>query len=84
MDEGIQIDRSDEHFPNAASPRIAILEPGSKVRFDRFSQYLKQSAEILTMDEGMHKDRSDEQSTNADSPRIEHLEPGSKLNFDRF
>jgi hypothetical protein len=31
VDEGMQIDRSDEHSTNADSPRVEILHPGANV-----------------------------------------------------
>jgi hypothetical protein len=84
MDEGIQIERSDEHVSNADPPRIEILEPGSKARFERFLQSLKQREEIFLMDEGMRIDSSREHRSNAEMPNFEMWQPGSNVTFQRF
>jgi hypothetical protein len=84
IDEGIQIDRSDEQDSNADLPRIEILEPDSNVKSERSSQLSKHESEMISMDEGIQIDRSDEQSSNADLPRIEILQPDSNVKSERF
>jgi hypothetical protein len=42
IDEGIQIDSSDEHPQNAQSPRPETLHPGSNVNIARARQESKQ------------------------------------------
>jgi hypothetical protein len=61
MDEGIQIDSSDEQFRNADSPRIEVLQPDSNVNFLSCEQSLKHDFEIVSIDEGIQIDSSDEQ-----------------------
>jgi hypothetical protein len=55
-DEGIQIDRSDEHSKNADLPRFESREPNSNVKFERFSQFEKQASEMASTDEGIQID----------------------------
>jgi hypothetical protein len=78
IEEGMQIDTSDEHHKNVNSPRTEILQPDSNVKDDRFPQLVKQLPETVSTDEGMQID-SNEQPRNADSPRIEIAEPSSNL-----
>jgi hypothetical protein len=56
IDEGKQIDRSEEQPPNADSPRIETAEPGSKITFERPVQPPQQSAGIVSIDEGIQID----------------------------
>jgi hypothetical protein len=58
-EDGIQIDRSDAQRPNADSPRLEILEPGSNVKFERDLQPKKQESRIVSTDEGIQIDSSD-------------------------
>jgi hypothetical protein len=78
-EEGIQIDSSDSHSANAASPKIETLQPGSNVTFERFVQSLKQDSGIVSMDEGMQIDSSDQHSENAKSPRVEGLKSAANV-----
>jgi hypothetical protein len=70
IDEGMQIDVSDEQFSKADSPRFERREPIAKVKCDRFRQSLKQNREIVSIDEGTQIDSSEEQNENADSPSV--------------
>jgi hypothetical protein len=56
IDEGMQIDLSDEQCPNAESPRAENLEPDSNVKLERSLHLLKQKFGILYIDEGMQID----------------------------
>jgi hypothetical protein len=47
MDEGIEIDVSDEQFENASSSRSETLQPGSNDNFDRFVQSRKHEQGII-------------------------------------
>jgi hypothetical protein len=76
-DEGRQIDRSDEQYQNADSPRTKSLDPVSNVKSERRPQLLKHDLEIVSIDEGIQIDRSERQLENADCGRTERFEPGS-------
>jgi hypothetical protein len=76
IDEGIQIDSSDEQFEKAASPRVRSRQPRSNVNVRRCPHSLKQLFESVSIDEGIQIDSSDEHFSNADSPRIDVLLPG--------
>jgi hypothetical protein len=52
IDEGRQIDWSEEQFSNADSPRIKILEPASKANVERAVHPQKQTAPMVARDEG--------------------------------
>jgi hypothetical protein len=54
MDDGREIDWSDEHPAHAYRPRVETLEPDSNVKFTRFVQSLKHFIEIASTDAGMH------------------------------
>jgi hypothetical protein len=56
IDDGRQIDCSDEHPEKVKSPRIRMAEPGSNVKCDRFWHPLKQPGEIVSTDEGIEID----------------------------
>jgi hypothetical protein len=84
IDEGIQIDWSDEQFSNADSPSFETLEPRSNVKRERFVQFRKQFSEMVSIDEGIQIDSSDEQLQNADSPRFETLQQLSNVKIERF
>jgi hypothetical protein len=56
IDEGIQIDSSDEQLENADSPRFEILEPLSNVKIERFVHLKKQYEEMVPIDEGIQID----------------------------
>jgi hypothetical protein len=56
IDEGIQIECSDEQFPNANSPRPETLQQLSNVKIERFLQPLKQFLEMVSTDEGIQID----------------------------
>jgi hypothetical protein len=71
IDEGKQIDRSDEHQQKANSPIAATREPGSNLKSERALHERKQLAGITSTDEGMQTDCSVEQDANAPSPRTE-------------
>jgi hypothetical protein len=55
IDEGMQIDRSDEHLSNADSPRLAIWQPNSNATFERRSQLQKHRLGSASIDEGIQK-----------------------------
>jgi hypothetical protein len=55
-DEGIEIDRSDEQFSNADSPRMEIREPAWNRKSERAQQYEKHDLEMALIDEGMQMD----------------------------
>jgi hypothetical protein len=80
IDEGIQIERSDWHPPNADSPKIETLEPDSNAKFESEPHPSKQDLEIVCMDEGIQIEESREHAAKANSPRLEILLPGSKVN----
>jgi hypothetical protein len=61
IDDGMQIDRIDEQYANACSPRNEIWEPNSNVTLERLKQQLKHAAEIASTDDGIETARSDEQ-----------------------
>jgi hypothetical protein len=52
IDEGMQTERSDEHFRNADSPKTEILEPPSNAKMERLRQPLKQDLETILTEEG--------------------------------
>jgi hypothetical protein len=54
--EGIAIDRSDEQFTNASSPRIETRHPGSNDNCERLLQLAKQKFSIFAIEEGMQID----------------------------
>jgi hypothetical protein len=56
IDEGMQIDRSDEQFENAESPRCESRQLGSNVKTESLLQPRKQDLEIVSIDEGMQSD----------------------------
>jgi hypothetical protein len=56
IDEGIEIDSSDEQFSKADSPRIEMLLRGSNVTEERLAQRAKQLLETVPMDEGINID----------------------------
>jgi hypothetical protein len=56
IDEGIQIDRSNEHPRKANSRMVEILHPNSNVTVESFWQDRKHDLEILFTDEGMQID----------------------------
>jgi hypothetical protein len=60
MDEGMQIDRSDEQPANADSPSVESLEPDPNVNTERRTQGEKHDRDIVSIDEGRQIDRSDE------------------------
>jgi hypothetical protein len=62
IEAGMQIDRSDEHDPNAHFPRIESSDPCSNVKYERVSQKLKHSAEIISIDEGIQRHRRENAS----------------------
>jgi hypothetical protein len=66
IDEGIQIDRSDEQVQNADVPRVETLQSLSNVKMERLPQLRKQSLEMISIDEGIQIDSSDEQLQNAE------------------
>jgi hypothetical protein len=49
----MQIDRSEEQYEHAESPMLEMREPYSNAKCERFVQFLKQEAEIVSIDEGM-------------------------------
>jgi hypothetical protein len=56
IDEGIQIDRSDEQNENAYSPRFETLQQLSNVKIERFMQLKKQFLEMISIDAGIQID----------------------------
>jgi hypothetical protein len=56
MDAGTEIDSSDEHHPNANSPRIESRLPGSNAKLERALHHLKQDPERVSTDEGRQID----------------------------
>jgi hypothetical protein len=56
IDDGIQIDRSDEQYENANSPRTESRQPGANVKCEMLSQWPKHDAEIVTIDDGIQID----------------------------
>jgi hypothetical protein len=53
IDEGRQMDRSDEQNENADCPRIESLEGVSNVKWKRVWQPLKHDFETISIDAGM-------------------------------
>jgi hypothetical protein len=56
IEEGIQIDSSDEQYENADSPSSEIWQPRSNVNVERCLQQVKQDFEMTSMDEGIQID----------------------------
>jgi hypothetical protein len=56
IDEGRQIDSSDEQSENADSPRSESLDPLSNVKVARHSHDLKQELEIVSIEDGIQID----------------------------
>jgi hypothetical protein len=56
IEEGIQIDSSAEQDEKAPTPRWAILEPGSNLKFASLVQLLKHLTPIVSIDEGREID----------------------------
>jgi hypothetical protein len=84
IDEGIQIDWSDEQLSNAQQPSFETLQPFSNVKIERFVQLQKHFLEMVSIDEGIEIDWSDEQFSNADSPSFETLQQLSNVKMERF
>jgi hypothetical protein len=84
MDEGIQIDRSDEHSENAEFPRFDTRQPASKTTFERPVHAKKHDSEIVSIDDGIRIDRSERQLENAHFPRFDTLQPGVNITLERF
>jgi hypothetical protein len=84
IDEGKQIERSDEQAAKVELPRAESLDPGSNVKSERVLQYLKRPLPTSLTDEGMQIERSDEQPSKADSPSFDSLEPDSNVKFESF
>jgi hypothetical protein len=61
IDEGRQIERSDEQPSNPESATVERAEPRSNVTIKRLLQRPKQSSGIVTIEEGIQIDRSDGQ-----------------------
>jgi hypothetical protein len=61
-DEGIQMDESDEQYPNADSSIRESLDSLSKITFDKARHSEKQKSQMISTDEGIQMDESDEQS----------------------
>jgi hypothetical protein len=49
IDEGIQIDRTDEQYENADLPRIEILQSNANVTESRQAHWLKHPAETVSI-----------------------------------
>jgi hypothetical protein len=79
----MQIDRSDEHFSNAAPQRIETLQGVSNVKFQRLLDEPKQRSGILAIEEGRQTEGREEQYANADSPRVVSLQADSKVKPER-
>jgi hypothetical protein len=56
IDDGRQIERSDEQFWNAIGPNPDRRDPRSKVKLERNWQPMKQYREIVRIDEGRQID----------------------------
>jgi hypothetical protein len=56
IDEGIQIDGSDEQLENANAPRVVTRQQLSNVKIERFVQSKKQPDEMVSIDEGIQID----------------------------
>jgi hypothetical protein len=56
IDDGRQIDPSDEHPRNADSPRLETREPGSNVKVESVLQPSKQDFGIASVHEGLQLD----------------------------
>jgi hypothetical protein len=56
IDEGIQIDRSDEENQKAHGPRIEMVQPGSKAKIETFPKLLNQDWVNVLIDEGTQSD----------------------------
>jgi hypothetical protein len=56
IDAGRVMQKSDEQFKNADSPRRQMRQSRSKVTLKRFPHFEKQNLEILTIDEGIQID----------------------------
>jgi hypothetical protein len=56
IDEGLQIDSSDEQYSNANSPTCRIMQTSSNPNVPRRLQQLKQELGIALSDEGIQID----------------------------
>jgi hypothetical protein len=56
IDEGIQIDRSDEQFSNEHPPRVTTAQELSNAKIERSIQLQKQRYGIVSIDEGRQID----------------------------
>jgi hypothetical protein len=74
IEEGIQIERSDEHPANVNSSRMEIAQPYSKAKYESTLQFWKQDFEIASMEEGIQIYRSENASDEKElsRPRIEN------------
>jgi hypothetical protein len=61
-EEGMQIDESDEQFPNAYSPIETSFERHSNMTEAREEQWWKQCTPMLSTEEGMQMAESDKHS----------------------
>jgi hypothetical protein len=57
--------------------------PGSNIRLERFVQYLKQHAEIVSTDDGIQSDSSDEHASKVHGAIVEIWQPGSNVSVAR-
>jgi hypothetical protein len=56
IEAGMQIARSDEHVPNADSPKTETSQPVSNAKFERLAQAEKHHFDIILTDRGMQID----------------------------
>jgi hypothetical protein len=82
IDEGIQIDESDEQAANANFSIRESLESGSNVTVERVRHPKKQYLQITSTDEGIQIDESDEQYRNADFSIRASLESDSNVTIE--
>jgi hypothetical protein len=84
----MKIDSSGEKPSNAKAPRIAMLVPGSNVKFEILPQFWKQQSPIIDAsgivltDIGIQINSSAVQFTNARLSRIESLDSGSNTTLE--
>jgi hypothetical protein len=72
IDEGIQIEASDEQEEKAVSCTVEIRESLSNMMLERFAHFEKQASEIVSIDRGTQIKVNDEHEETADLPRIDN------------
>jgi hypothetical protein len=83
IEDGMQMDESDEQETHAEVPMDGRLEPNSNVSTTRDSHRSKQASRTFSTDEGTQNEERDEQPEKAERSIHESLEPDSKVTVER-